>query len=77
MEKLIKVKEARILVSNSDERKEFLIKKLNDEIKSQSRKGLTWAHLPSEANTEEREWLKNELTINEFEVQEGNPAVQW
>jgi len=77
MKKLITAEDAQKLVSGSEERKQELINQVNSHISQQAEIGLRWAHLPSSATETERNWLKEELTLNGFKVSDGNPAVNW
>jgi hypothetical protein len=77
MEKLITIKEAKKLVAGSEERKQELIVLMNKEIESQAQIGKRWAGLPSSANVFEQSWLKDELVLAGFLVQDSHPAVKW
>lgn len=77
MSVLIKATEARTLVAGSQERKCALIDLANSEIKSQSQKGLRWAHLPNGITEEEAKYLTDLLIENGYKVTESNPQVSW
>jgi len=77
MKKLITATEAKKLVAGSEERKQELIGLMNGAIESQAQQGMRWAHLPSSANDIEQTWLKDELVLAGFTVNNGNPAVNW
>lgn len=77
MKKLISATEAKNLVSGSDERKAQLIDLINGAIESQAQQGKRWAHLPSSTTEIEQTWLKEELTLAGFTIQDHHPIVNW
>lgn len=74
---LITAKEAKKLVSGSEERKCELIHLVNSIIKDQAAKGLRWAHFPIGISEEEKEYLSGILTENGFTISESNPNINW
>lgn len=77
MKNFITVEEAKKLVSNSKERQEELIEKVNNSIKYQATLGLRWDHLPMDLSQIEEDWIKKNLTDNGFTIKSGNPVINW
>lgn len=77
MERLITCEEAQKYVSNSQERKDALIKKISNSIMYQAKEGKRWDHLPSDINDDERKWLIEELILAGYTIRETNPVINW
>lgn len=77
MEKLLSVEDAKKFVAGSKERKDELIKKVNSEIESQAKQGHRWSHLPQGMNDVEISWLKDQLCLNGFTINNSNPVINW
>ncbi len=77
MKELIKASEAKKLFSDSEERKDELIKLFNDKITEAAQLGKRNTSFPQGVSKAEAEYMADSLTINGFKVSQEKKSIYW